>query len=215
MTLEDALNEMPVIAIIRGVKPDEAVAVGEALYAAGIRIVEVPMNSPEPLKSIAALAEAFQGRMVVGAGTVLNTDQARNAAQVGARIAVSPNTDPEVIRTAINMGLTPFPGFATPGEAFSAVRAGATSLKLFPAGSFGPAHLKAIKDVLPAEVRIYPVGGVAPGDFLAWREAGAAGFGIGGDIYKAGRSLAEVGERARAAVTAWRALSSPPIAKVA
>jgi len=206
MTLDDALAAAPIIAIIRGVTADEAIAVGEALHGAGVRVIETPLNSPEPFESIRRLAEHFDGRMVVGAGTVLTVDAVDRVAEAGGRICVSPNTDPAVIGRAIEKGLEPLPGFGSASEAFAAVAAGARRLKLFPASTYGPGHVKALKDVLPGEVSIMPVGGVAPAQFADWWAAGARGFGMGGDLYKPGRSLQDIAERGRAAVAAVRAL---------
>lgn len=206
MTLEDALAETPIVAIIRGVTPDEAVAVGEALYEAGVRVIETPLNSPDPLSSIARLAQAFAGRMVVGGGTMLNVEAVEQVAAAGGRICVSPNVDQAVIRRAIELGLEPMPGFGTATEAFQAVAAGARRLKLFPASTYGAGQVKALLDVLPRDVSIMPVGGVAPAHFKEWWTAGARGFGMGGDLYKPGRSLDDIAERGRAAVAAVRAL---------
>lgn len=208
MTLEDALAETPIIAIIRGVRPEEAVAVGETLYDAGVRVIETPLNSPEPFDSIARLVEAMAGRMVVGGGTMLDVEAVEKVAAAGGKICVSPNTDPVVIRKALELGLEPLPGFATASEAFLAVGAGARRLKLFPACTYGAAHVKALKDVLPAEVSIMPVGGVSPAQFAEWWAAGARGFGMGGDLYKPGRGLKDIAERGRAAVAAVRALQA-------
>lgn len=206
MTLDDALAAAPIIAIIRGVTPDEAIGVGEALYGAGVRVIETPLNSPEPFESIRRLAEHFDGRMVVGAGTVLTAPAVDRVAEAGGRICVSPNTDPAVIGRAIEKGLDPLPGFGSASEAFAAVAAGARRLKLFPASTYGPGHVKALKDVLPGEVSIMPVGGVAPAQFADWWAAGARGFGMGRDLYKPGRPLQDIAERGRAAVAAVRAL---------
>ncbi|HEX8232854.1 MAG TPA: 2-dehydro-3-deoxy-6-phosphogalactonate aldolase [Caulobacteraceae bacterium] len=206
MTPDEALAEAPVVAIIRGVQPEEAEAVAEAVHAAGIRAIEVPMNSPRPLESIRRLADAWGGRMAVGGGTLLHPDQVRAVADAGGKIAVSPNTNPAVIRAALDLGLEPMPGFTTPTEAFAALAAGARRLKLFPAGSLGPAHLKAVKEVLPPEATVYAVGGVKPDAFGDWWAAGAVGFGMGGELYKAGRSASEVAERARAVMAAMRPL---------
>jgi len=205
MTLEEALRESGVIAIIRGVKPDEAVAIGEALHGAGVRIVEVPLNSPDPYASIAALAEAFHGRMVVGGGTVLTPEEVEAVAAAGGRLIVSPNANPEVIRRAVAKGLIAFPGFGSATEAFAAIDAGARHLKLFPASSYGVAHLKALRAVLPPDVIVAPVGGVGAGDMAEWRRAGAACFGIGSEIYKPGMAPAEVGRRAVELVRAEKA----------
>jgi 2-dehydro-3-deoxyphosphogalactonate aldolase len=206
MTLEQAMAEAPVVAILRGLPPDQAAEMGEALHAAGIRIIEVPLNSPEPLKSIARLAETLGDRVVVGAGTVLDAAAVARIADAGGRIIVAPNTNPEVIEAALAQGLDPMPGFATPTDAFVALKAGATWLKLFPASTIGPAHLKAVKEVLPASAVVLPVGGVTPEQFAEWWAAGARGFGMGGDLYKAGRSIEDTAARARAAVEAIKPL---------
>ena len=202
MTLEQAMAETPVVAILRGLPPEQAAEMGEALHAVGIRIIEVPLNSPEPLKSIRALAETLGDRVVVGAGTVLDAEWVARIGDAGGRIIVAPNTNPEVIEAALAQGLDPMPGFATATEAFVALRAGANWLKLFPASSFGPAHLKAVKEVLPASAVVLPVGGVKPDDFEMWWSVGARGFGMGGDLYRAGRSIEDTAARARTAVEA-------------
>lgn len=202
---DDAFAETPLVAILRGVRPDEVVAIAQALDAAGVRLVEVPLNSPRPLESIAALT-AMRGRMVWGAGTVLEPDQVDAVARAGGTMIVSPNTDPAVIRRTVELGLEPLPGFATATEAFAALAAGARRLKLFPAASYGPAHLKALTAVLPPEAAVIPVGGVGPGQMAAWWAAGARGFGLGSDLYKPGMSAEDVGRRAAAAIQALRAV---------
>ncbi len=206
MTLEDALKACPVVAIVRGIRPDEAVAHAEALYAAGLRAVEVPLNSPEPMESIRRLAGAFGERMAVGAGTVLAARRVDEVAAAGGRIIVAPNTDPKVIRRALSLGLDPAPGFATATEAFAAFYAGACHLKLFPAATYGPGHLKQLKAVLPAEAVVWAVGGVGPDSMADWWQAGARAFGLGGEIYRAGQSVAETAEKAARVVAAARAL---------
>lgn len=206
MTLEDALAETPVIAILRGVRPHEVEAAAEALHAAGVRVVEVPLNSPEPLDSIRRLS-AFEGRLVWGAGTVLSPDRVDAVAEAGGRIVVSPNTDPTVIRRTLERGMVPLPGFATASEAFAAHAAGARHLKLFPASTYGPAHVKALKAVLPRDARVHAVGGVGPAVMREWREAGIDGFGLGSELYKPGWTPEQVHERALAAVQAAQALS--------
>jgi 2-dehydro-3-deoxyphosphogalactonate aldolase len=209
MTLDEALAEVPVIAIIRGVRPEEVVAVAEALHAGGVRVVEVPLNSPEPLDSIGRLA-AFEGRMVWGAGTVLSPEAADAVADAGGRIAVSPNTDPAVIRRVLERGMVPLPGFGTASEAFAAYAAGARELKLFPAATYGAAHIKALKAVLPPDARVHAVGGVGPAAMAEWRAAGADGFGLGSELYKPGMTPEEVYTRALAAVAAATASGSAP-----
>lgn len=195
----------PIVAILRGVKPDEVVDIAAALVAAGIRGIEVPLNSPDPLESISKLCAAFGDQALCGAGTVLSAQAVDDVAQVGGKLIVTPNTDPEVIARAVGLGLTAMPGFATPSEAFTAAKAGARALKLFPAGSFGPGHIKAIKDVLPKEVLIYAVGGVGAANLEPWRAAGVAGIGVGGELYRPGYAAQEVGRRAAALVAAWNA----------
>lgn len=204
MTLDEAIAACPVVAIIRGVTPDEAVAVAQALYDGGLRAVEVPLNSPDPLESIRRIAQAFKGRMAVGAGTVLNPDQVDAVRDAGGTIIVSPNTNAAVIRRAVELGLDPAPGFSTPTEAFIAIEAGARRLKLFPAISFGPAHVKQIMAVMPAGVDIWAVGGVGPGNMAEWWAAGARGFGLGSEVYRAGQSATETLTKARAAFEAAR-----------
>jgi len=206
MTLDDALAECPVIAIVRGVRPDEVLDHAEALFAAGLRGVEVPLNSPEPIDSIRRLAEAWGERMVVGAGTVLSPQHVDDVAQAGGRLIVAPNAEPAVIGRAVALGLDPAPGFATATEAFTAIRAGARHLKLFPAVTYGPAHLRQLKAVLPPGVVIWAVGGVGPDAMADWWAAGARGFGLGGEIYRAGQSLGETAEKAARIVAAARAL---------
>ena len=205
-SLEEALSECPVVAIVRGVRPEEILAHAQALYEAGVRGVEVPLNSPDPLDSIRALAETWGERMAVGAGTVLTPAGVDDVAAVGGRIIVSPNTSAEVIRRAVELGLDPAPGFATPTEAFHAIAAGAKHLKLFPAVSYGPAHLKQIMAVLPPEALVWAVGGVGAEQMPAWWQAGARAFGVGGELYRPGQSAAETGDKARQIVAAVRAL---------
>lgn len=201
MTLDEAMGETPLVAILRGVKPDEILDVAEALYSAGIRVVEVPLNSPDPLESIARL-RAYEDRMIYGAGTVLRPGGVDAVAQAGGRLSVSPNTSEAVIRRAVEKGLTPMPGFATATEAFCALEAGARWLKLFPASTYGVGHLKALKAVLPAEAVVLPVGGVKPEAMAQWWAAGAGGFGLGSELYKPGFTAAEVHGRAVLAVAA-------------
>lgn len=205
MTLEDALAQSPIVAIIRGVTPDEVVAQVDALCRAGVRVVEVPLNSPHPMRSIQLAAEAFRGRMVVGAGTVLTAAQVDEVADAGGRIAVAPNTDPAVIRRALERGLVPFPGFGTATEAFQAYAAGARRLKLFPASTYGPGHLKALMAVLPKDASVYAVGGAGPETMAEWRAAGARGFGLGSDLYRPGQSPEDTHDKAARAVAAARA----------
>jgi 2-dehydro-3-deoxyphosphogalactonate aldolase len=206
MTLEDAMTSIPIVAILRGLKPEEALDHVEALYAAGVRIVEVPLNSPNPIDSIRRIVEAWGHKMVCGAGTVLTTERVGAVGEVGGRIIISPDTRPEVIRTALNQGLCPMPGFATATEAFHAYEAGARYLKLFPAATYGPGHVKALKAVLPADAKILAVGGAGPSNMAEWWDAGCRGFGLGSDLYKAGQPADVTGEKAKAAVQAFQAL---------
>ena len=206
MTLDDALAICPVVAILRGVSPHEAIVQCEALYAAGIRAVEVPLNSPEPLRSIGEMATVFGAVMAVGAGTVLTREDVDAVAREGGRMIVAPNVSPQVIARARHLGLDPAPGFATASEGFAALAAGARHLKLFPAATYGPGHLHQLKAVLPTTAVIWAVGGVGPGDLAAWWAAGARAFGIGGEIFRPGQPALETGERARSIMTAVRAL---------
>jgi 2-dehydro-3-deoxyphosphogalactonate aldolase len=206
MTLDEALAVCPIVAILRGVRPDEVGDHAAALYRAGVRAVETPLNSPEPLESVARLARAYGDRMAVGGGTVLEPGQVDTLAEAGAGFVVSPNTDADVIRQALTRGLTPAPGFATATEAFAALKAGARHLKLFPAGALGPDYLKQLKAVLPSEASIWAVGGVGPADLAAWRAAGAKGFGLGGELYRPGQTPEVTAEKARTAVAAAQAL---------
>ena len=206
MRFEDAAKACGIVAILRGVTPGEVEGIGDALHDAGIRVVEVPFNSPEPFRSIAALAARFQGRMVVGAGTVLDVDSVDKLKSAGGEISVSPDCNPQVIGRAVELGLVPLPGVFTPTEAFTAVRAGARHLKLFPAEAASPKTVKAWKAVLPRDVNIYAVGGVTPANMKDWADAGCAGFGIGSNIYKPGMSADDVGKAAREFVAAWKNL---------
>ena len=202
---ERAFAALPLVAILRGLKPDEALAVGGALVDAGFRLIEVPLNSPEPFASVALLAREFGDEVVIGAGTVLDPVDVGRLADAGGRLVVCPHTDPEVIAAAARAGLPCLPGVATPSEGFAALRAGATALKLFPAETLGPATLKAWRAVFPKVARFLPVGGIEPGTMAPWRAAGADGFGLGSALYKPGMTAAEVGQRAGAFVAAWRA----------
>jgi len=197
-----AFASCPLVAILRGVRPDEAVSIGEELVAAGISLIEVPMNSPDPLDSVARLVEALGERAVIGAGTVLTVDQVAALRDAGGRMVISPNANLEVIRASAAAGLVSLPGIATPSEAFAAIEAGATALKLFPAEAASPAVLNAMRAVLPGGIRVLPVGGITPEAMAQWRGAGAAGFGLGSALYRPGTTAAEVGERARAFVVA-------------
>jgi 2-dehydro-3-deoxyphosphogalactonate aldolase len=200
---DSAFARCPLVAILRGVSPSEVKEIGEALVGAGFTLIEVPMNSPDPLESVARLARRFEGRAVIGAGTVLHVDQVDAVHQAGGTMIISPNTNPAVIAASAAAGLVSLPGISTPTEAFAAIEAGATALKLFPAEGSSPAVLKAMRAVLPRDIRMLPVGGVTPDNMAPWREAGAAGFGLGSALYKPGLSATEVGARARAFVAAF------------
>jgi 2-dehydro-3-deoxyphosphogalactonate aldolase len=198
------LDECPLVAIIRGVSPADAEAIGEAVQAGGIRIIEVPLNSPEPLTSIELLAKRFGDSMLVGAGTVLTSDQVQQVKDAGGRIIVSPNTNVEVVAAAAQARLVSSPGYFTPSEAFAAIEAGATSLKLFPAEGASPSVLKAHLAVLPRGIPLLPVGGIAPDNMRPWLDAGASGFGLGSGLYKPGQSAADTLKKARAYVEGLR-----------
>lgn len=195
---DTAFAECPLIAIIRGVTPDECVAIADALYEGGIRIIEVPLNSPDPLVSIQRLSSKFGDRALIGAGTVLRAEQVLEVAQAGGRIIVSPSMNSEVIRTSVAAGLYSCPGYFTPSEAFAALDAGAHGLKLFPAEAASPAVVKAQRAVLPRDVPLIVVGGVGPDNMSPWLEAGASGFGLGSGIYKPGQTPEETLAKARA-----------------
>lgn len=196
------LNQCPLVAIVRGVTPGEAEAIGEAIYEGGIRIIEVPLNSPEPLESIQHLAKKFGDRMLVGAGTVVDSTAVHRVREAGGRLIVSPDTNVELIAATAAAGMVANPGYFTPSEAFAAIRAGATALKLFPAEAATPAVLKAHLAVLPKGVRILIVGGVKPDNMRPWLDAGACGFGLGGGLYQASQSAAATLDKARAYVAA-------------
>jgi 2-dehydro-3-deoxyphosphogalactonate aldolase len=204
------LDTLPLIAILRGLEPENAVAVGEAIVAAGFVCLEVPLNSPRPLESIRRLRDALDGRALVGAGTVLTVEAAQTVAEAGGQLVISPNTNPDVIRAAKALGLLSIPGFFTSSEAFAALDAGADALKLFPAEVAGPPGLKAVRAVLPAEARVYAVGGVAPDTIATWRKAGASGFGIGSALFAPGRTAIDTGRAAAAFVAAWQVSAPDP-----
>ncbi|CUJ99222.1 2-dehydro-3-deoxy-6-phosphogalactonate aldolase [Ruegeria denitrificans] len=193
----------PIIAILRGLSPEDAVATGRALIDAGIDKIEVPLNSPDPLASITVLAKEFSGRALVGAGTVLTTQQVDMVAEVGGRLIVSPNCDPEVISHTHQLGLESWPGIFTPTEAFAALKAGATGLKLFPGALAGPAGLAALRAVLPQGTQVYAVGGAGPENFDLWIKASADGFGIGSALFKPDMTVPEVANRAAQIVAAY------------
>jgi 2-dehydro-3-deoxyphosphogalactonate aldolase len=196
--LHQYLDQCPLIAIVRGVTPGEAEGIGQAIYEAGIRIIEVPLNSPEPLDSIKRQAQRFGDRMLVGAGTVFTPANVEDVHAVGGRLIVSPHFNPAVVRAAVQAGMVACPGYFTPTEAFAALDAGATALKLFPAEAASPDVLKAQRAVIPADVRVMIVGGVKPDNMAGWLAAGASGFGLGGGLYQPGQSPEDTLDKARA-----------------
>lgn len=208
MTLDELLADgaPPVCAILRGIKPEEALDVSAALVEAGIRILEVPFNSPEPLKSIAAMQDAFGDVALIGGGTVLSVEAVEGLHQAGGRIMVTPNTNPEVIARGAALGLELLPGFMTPSEAFAAIGAGAKRIKLFPAARLGAAYVKAVKDVLPKHVGVWAVGGTGADTIGEWLAGGCEGIGVGGALYKPGDDAASVGQHGRELVSAWKAI---------
>lgn len=207
MTIDDALaaGPPPIMAILRGIRPDEAVAIAGALVDAGIRLIEVPFNSPDPAQSIAAMAAAFGDRAAIGGGTILTPAMVNALAKAGGRFTVSPNSDPAVIAHAVARGIEPMPGFLTPTEAFAAIDAGARRLKLFPASTFGPSYLTTLRDVLPAGVALWAVGGVGIANLGEWRGRGVDGIGVGGALYRPGDDPVTVAARAAELVAAWAA----------
>jgi 2-dehydro-3-deoxyphosphogalactonate aldolase len=198
------LDQCSLIAILRGVTPDEAEAIGAAVIEAGIRIIEVPLNSPDPLKSIEKLSAKFGEHALIGGGTVLHTHSVADIRSSGGHLIVAPNTDIDVIAAAKSEGMVCCPGYFTPSEALAALHAGATGLKLFPAEGAGPAVLKAQRAVLPSDVPVLPVGGIAPDNMGPWLAAGADGFGLGSGLYKPGQTAAETLQKAKAYVAAVR-----------
>lgn len=196
MDIPTLLTACPLVAILRGIRPEEAEAVGDVLVEAGLRIIEVPLNSPDPFDSIARLARRFGDRVLIGAGTVMRAADVDRVAEAGGRLIVTPHADPALVRAAKARGMAAMPGFFTPAEAFSLLNAGADALKLFPAEGGSPAMLKALRAVLPPGTMVLPVGGMDAGTMGAWREAGAAGFGIGSAIYRPGDSAGEVAAKA-------------------
>jgi 2-dehydro-3-deoxyphosphogalactonate aldolase len=197
-----ALRTLPLVGILRGLRPDEAMAVGDALTAAGWSLIEVPLNSPGPLQSIQAMARAFP-QALVGAGTVLTPTDVRDVHAAGGRLIVSPNFNAEVVREAVGLGMVCLPGVLSATEAFGALAAGATGLKLFPAEMVSPAVVKALRAVLPADAPLLPVGGIGPGNMAAYRAAGASGFGIGSALFKPGMTAVQVRAAAVDFKAAW------------
>ncbi len=203
--IDQWLEPLPLVAILRGLTPEEAVEVGAAVLDAGFRILEVPLNSPDPIRSIALMVEAFGHRALIGAGTVLTTAQVGQVAAAGGQVIVMPHGDVEVIAEAKRQGLFCIPGIATPTEAFAAIHAGADALKLFAAEHISPGVVKAWRAVLPKEMALLPVGGITPENMGPYVAAGVRGFGIGSALYAPGRSAADTGERAKKFAQAWTA----------
>jgi len=203
----EAFAACPLVAVLRGLTPDEAAPVGDVLVDAGFTLLEVPLNSPDPLASIAALAKRYAGRAIVGACTVLIPQEVAAVADAGGALIVSPNTDPAVIRASVARGLISLPGYFTPSEAFAALAAGAHGLKLFPAEGAAPAFLKAQRAGLPKATKVLAVGGITPDTMPQWHAAGADGFGLGSNLYRAGKSAADVARDAAAFVQAAKDLA--------
>ncbi len=203
--MDAGIDEPALIAILRGVTPQACCEIGDALYGAGFRTIEVPLNSPEPLRSIERLAQRF-GDCLVGAGTVLDPALVRSIHAAGGRLIVAPNLDPAVVTASLELGMVVVPGVATPTEAFAAIGLGASRLKLFPAEAIAPPVVRAWRSVLPDGVALFPVGGITPDRMGAYLEAGANGFGLGSALYRAGDAASAVGERALRFVAAWQAL---------
>jgi len=206
--LTAALARCPLIAILRGIRPDEVVAIADVLVEEGFALIEVPLNSPDPYASIAALAGRYPAPVLTGAGTVLSVAQAEQVRTAGGDLVISPNTDPAIIAAAAAAGGIALPGFFTPSEAFAAIASGASGLKLFPAEAASPAVLKAQRAVLPRDLPVFVVGGIQPEAMAAWLEAGAQGFGIGSSLYAPGKLPEEVRASARSFIQTWRAIGA-------
>ena len=204
MTFQDTLQACNLVAILRGITPDEAEPIGEALIEAGWRIIEVPLNSPEPLKSIEKLQKRFGDRALIGAGTVLTTAQVADVASTGATVIISPNANLSVIEASVSRGMISLPGVATPSEAFAAIGAGATGIKAFPAEAIPPMVIKAWRAVLPKDMPVLAVGGITPDNMKSFIDAGTNGFGIGGSLYKPGDDVASVAAKAKLFIEAMR-----------
>lgn len=198
------MDRLPLVAILRGLSPEEALDVGRAIVNVGFHILEVPLNSPDPLRSIQILAAAFPN-VLVGAGTVTTAQQVRDIKAAGGQLIISPHLDDNVVCETVNLGLISLPGVATPSEAFKAIALGAHGLKLFPAEMISPAVVKAMRAVLPGHIRLIPVGGIGTHNMADYRKSGASGFGIGSALYAPGKSAQAVGESATAFVKAWQA----------
>ena len=205
--LKQALAQNGLIAILRGIRPDEAQAVGQVLYQAGFRVIEVPLNSPDPYTSIRTLRDSLPADCLIGAGTVLTPEQVEQVKAAGGQVIVMPHSDAKVLRAAKAASLFLSPGVATPTEAFAALAEGADVLKLFPAEQMGPAVIKAWLAVLPAGTLLLPVGGITPDNMQVFTDAGAKGFGLGSGLFKPGMTVEQVASRAQAYVAAWKALS--------
>ncbi|EBN9894077.1 2-dehydro-3-deoxy-6-phosphogalactonate aldolase [Salmonella enterica] len=197
-------TNLPLIAILRGITPDDALAHVGAVVDAGFDAIEIPLNSPQWEKSISSVVKAYGGRALIGAGTVLKPEQVDQLAGMGCKLIVTPNIQPEVIRRAVSYGMTVCPGCATATEAFSALDAGAQALKIFPSSAFGPGYISALKAVLPPDVPLFSVGGVTPENLAQWIKAGCVGAGLGSDLYRAGQSVERTAQQAAAFVNAYR-----------
>jgi len=208
LNFDAAMTELPLVAVLRGLQPGEAVAIGQALFEAGFRLIEVPLNSPEPLQSIRLLSDKLGATALVGAGTVMSVQAARDVAAAGGRLIVMPHCDTAIIRAGKDLGAFVAPGIATPTEAFAALAAGADALKAFPAEMIPPAAVGAMRAVLPKGTRILPVGGITPETMAPYHAVGAAGFGLGSALFKPGMTVADVAARAAKFVAAWRKLQA-------
>lgn len=204
--LKQAMAQNGLIAILRGLRPEESVAIGEVLYSAGFRIIEVPLNSPQPFDSIRLLRNSLPADCLIGAGTVLSAEHVQQVKAAGGQLIVMPHSDPAVLKAAKEAGLFLAPGVVTPTEAFAALAAGADVLKLFPAESLTPAVVKALLAVLPKGTALVPVGGISPDNMQPFLDAGVAGFGLGSGLFKPGMTVQQVAENAKAYAQAWQSL---------